>query len=259
MHVALATRLERNQFHRPLVLQSSETSSRVSGDVYAEIDAPFETVRKSFASPRTWCEVLILHINTKYCHAGIGTDVNRLSVRLGKKTMQDINDAFALEFTFRLDANRTDYMAAALTATVGPLGTEDYQFELKVVPLPGKRSFLRLHYSYAFGGMARLAMQGYLKTAGRGKVGFTQVPTGAGKFTYLAGMRGVAERNTMRYYLAVESYLGSLTLPPASQFNSRIAHWFDATEQYQVQLHEMERSDYISMKRSEYARQHSLR
>lgn len=68
----------------------------------------------------------------------------------------------------------------------------------------------------------------------------------------------MAERNTMRYYLAVESYLGSLTLPPGCQFNSRIEHWFDGTEQYRLQLHEMDRSDYLSMKRSEYARQQSV-
>ena len=257
LHAAVAPRLERNQFGRPLALQSGETSSLVSGDVYAEIDAPFETVRKSFANPRTWCEVLILHANTKYCHTGAGADANRLSVRIGKKGPQDISQAFALEFAFRLDASRAEYMAATLTAPVGPLGTEDYRFELQAVPLDGKKSFLRLRYSYAFGGMARLATQGYLATGGRGKVGFTRVPGGAGKTNYIGGMRGVAERNTMRYYLAMESYLGSLALPRGRQFSSRIEHWFDATQQYRLQLHEMDRSDYLSMKQSEYARQQS--
>lgn len=258
LHAAVVPRLERNQFGRPLALQSGETSSRVSGDVYAEIDAPFETVRKSFANPRTWCEVLILHANTKYCHAGVGKEANRLSVRIGKKGPQDISEAFALEFAFRLDANRADYMAASLKAPTGPLGTEDYQFELQAVPLDGKKSFLRLRYSYAFGGMARLATQGYLATGGRGKVGFTRVPGGAGKSRYIGGMRGVAERNTMRYYLAMESYLGSLSLPRERQFGSRIERWFDATQQYPVQLHEMARTEYLLMKRSEYARQQSV-
>lgn len=257
MHAALAPRLQKNQFGRPLALESVETSTRVSGDVYAEIDAPFETVRKSFTSPRTWCEVLILHVNTKYCRTGVGGNADRLSVRFGKKASQEISDAFALEFAFRPVANRARYMEARLTAPTGPLGTEDYQFELQAVPLDGKRSFLRLRYSYAFGGVARLAAQGYLATGGRGKVGFTRVPTGAGKYQYIGGMRGVAERNTMRYYLALESYIRSLELPPGRQFSSRIEQWFDATEQYRVQLHEMSRSDYLSMKQSEYARQQS--
>ena len=255
VHAAYMPRLAHNQFGRPLVLQSLETSRRVSGDIYAEIDTPFETVRKSFANPRNWCEVLILHINTKYCHAGIGADSNRLSVRVGKKGAQDINQAFALEFAFRLKANRADYMAALLTAPAGPLGTADYQFELQVIPLTSAKSFLRLHYSYAFGGVARLATQGYLATAGRDKVGFTRDPIGAGKYAYVTGMRSVVERNTMRYYLAVESYLASLLLPPGRQFNDRIERWFDATEQYRLQLHEMDRTEYLSMKKSEYARQ----
>ena len=257
LHATLAPRLERNQFGRPLVLESLETSSRVSGDIYAEVDTPFEIVRNAFATPRTWCDVLILHVNTKYCHAGGGADANRLAVRIGKKGPQNIEDAFALQFAFRQDANRADYMAALLTAPTGPLGTKDYQFELQAVPLDGGKSFLRLHYSYAFGGMARVATQGYLATGGRGKVGFTRVPMGAGKFNYIDGMRGVAERNTMRYYLAVESYLGSLALPPGRQFSNRIERWFDATERYRAQLHEMDRADYLSMKRSEYARQQS--
>jgi hypothetical protein len=258
VHAALAPRLARNQFGRPLALESLETLSRVSGDIYAEIDTPFETVRTSFANPRTWCEVLILHVNTKYCHAGVGANVNRLSVRVGKKGPQNINDAFALEFAFRLEASRADYMAALLTAPSGPLGTKDYQLALQAVPLNGAKSFLRLHYSYALGGLARMATQGYLATAGRGKVGFTRVQIGAGRYDYIGGTRGVAERNTMRYYLAVESYLGSLALPPGRQFSSRIEHWFDATEQYRWQLHEMDRSEYLSMKQSEYTRQQSV-
>jgi hypothetical protein len=62
----------------------------------------------------------------------------------------------------------------------------------------------------------------------------------------------------MRYYLAVESYLGSLSQPPGRQFSSRIEHWFDATEQYRRQLHEMDRADYLAMKQSEYARQQAV-
>ncbi len=119
------------------------------------------------------------------------------------------------------------------------------------------RTFMRLHYAYSFGAAARLATQGYLATGGSSKVGFTRVAIG-GKPGYVHGLRGVVERNTMRYYLAVESYLGSLAQPPRRQFVNRTEHWFDATEQYRVQLHEMDRSAYLSMKRSEYARQQAV-
>ena len=62
----------------------------------------------------------------------------------------------------------------------------------------------------------------------------------------------------MRYYLAVESYLSSLAQAPGRQFSSRIERWFDATEQYRPQLHEMERADYLAMKQHEYARQQEI-
>jgi hypothetical protein len=62
----------------------------------------------------------------------------------------------------------------------------------------------------------------------------------------------------MRYYLAIESYLASLAQPPGRQFASRIERWFDATEQYRRQLHEMDRPTYLAMKQSEHARQQAL-
>ena len=47
----------------------------------------------------------------------------------------------------------------------------------------------------------QMAMQTYLATLGRGKSGFTS-----------GGIRGEVERNTMRYYLAIDSYLAAPTL-----------------------------------------------
>ncbi len=55
----------------------------------------------------------------------------------------------------------------------------------------------------------------------------------------------------MRYYLAIDSYLDA---PDDQQLEERLAKWFDSTEQYSHQLHEMNRSDYLAMKRKEYER-----
>jgi hypothetical protein len=258
LHETLAPRLERNEFGRPLALESHEGQRQVSGDVYAVIDSSFGSVSKSFANPRTWCDVLILHLNTKYCRAGVGTDADRLSVRMGRKRTQDLDNTFALQFTFRLEAARPGYLKARISSPTGPLGSRDYKIELTAVPLGRGKSFMRLHYSYSFGGAARLATQGYLVTSGSGKVGFTRMAADGGKQGYVRGLRGAVERNTMRYYLAVESYLHSLSQPPGRQFSSRIERWFDSTEQYRLQLHEMDRADYLSMKQSEYARQQAV-
>jgi hypothetical protein len=71
-------------------------------------------------------------------------------------------------------------------------------------------------------------------------------------------MRGVVERNTMRYYLAIDAYLDSLALPGKEQVGSRLAQWFASTELYRRQLHELDRDDYLVMKNQEYTRMKSL-
>ena len=248
-HAALAAQLSHNDFGRPLALESKEEPRRVSGDVYAVIDYPFDTVSQVFRNPRSWCEVLILHLNTKYCRAS----GNTLSVRMGRKNASDLDDAYPLSFAFRAEAPRAGYVGARASSPSGPLGSHDYDITMQAMPLADGRSFMRLHYSYAFGAAAKLATKGYLATSGSGKVGFTRQGD-----RYVRGLRGAVERNAMRYYLAVESYLGSLAAQPGRQFATRIERWFDATERYARQLHEMDRGTYLAMKQREYARQQEV-
>jgi hypothetical protein len=253
-HATLAGQLATNSYRRPLVLESAENASTVSGDAYAVLDSPFSTVSATFKSLTRWCDVLILHINTKYCRAGEGANKSVLKVNIGKKSAQPLADAFALEFAFRQVAASPEFMATQLNAEKGPLGTSDYRMELSAVPLPEGKTFMHLRYSYGYGVTSRLAMQGYLATLGRGKVGFTA----SGKTqpsVYVSGVRGAVERNTMRYYLAIEAYLASLGRPPAQQLDARLQHWFDATEEYSEQLHEVGRDSYLTMKKDEYRRQ----
>jgi hypothetical protein len=99
-------------------------------------------------------------------------------------------------------------------------------------------------------------MQAYLATIGRNKVGFTVVSTQPdGRILHIGGMRGVVERNTMRYYLAIEAFLGALSAPPQARLEKRLHDWFAAIERYPRQLHELEQSEYLDMKRKEYLRQ----
>jgi hypothetical protein len=101
-------------------------------------------------------------------------------------------------------------------------------------------------------------MQVYLATVGHDKIGFSVTGKGDdGKPVYIDGVRGVVERNTMRYYLAIESYLGAVSAAPAERDEKRLRDWFAATERHPAQLHEMERDDYLAMKRNELQRQHA--
>lgn len=255
-HTALAGQLGRNQFQRPLVMDSTESAQAVSGSAYAVINYPYSTVLAAFKDPETWCEVLILHLNTKHCSADKGSRPATMSVSVGKKTPQELKDAHALTFGFTPGATRNDYLAVGLNAAKGPLGTHNYRIDLQAVPLEGDKTFMHLRYSYGYGMTGRLAMQAYMATVGSSKIGFSEVvgDNGDGK-ALVGGMRGAVERNTMRYYLAIDAYLASLAAPGSQQFEKRLQHWFDATERYPRQLHEIDKTAYLSMKRSEYQRQ----
>jgi hypothetical protein len=98
-------------------------------------------------------------------------------------------------------------------------------------------------------------MQAYLGTSGRNKIGFTVLGKSAdGKPEYVGGMRGVVERNVMRYYLAIEAALYAARFPAAQRLQQRLDHWFTATEAYPRQLHEMSRSEYLALKSGEEPR-----
>ena len=110
--------------------------------------------------------------------------------------------------------------------------------------------------AYGYGMAAKMATQAYLGTVGSAKVGFTAAERGAdGKPVYVGGVIGLLERNTMRYYLAIDAYLSAYALPAAEQPERRIREWYASTERYAEQLHEMEKDEYLEMKRKEMRRQ----
>lgn len=255
-YVELGNQLRTNQFRRPLYLDSVESSHDLKGDIYAVVDYPFAAVNLALNNPAHWCDVLILHINNKYCHASGDNADAVLSVNIGKKDDHPLADSYRVEFSYRGVIKTPDYFAVELNAENGPLDTRDYRIWLEATPVQNKRTFLHFTYAYAFGLTGSLAMQGYLATIGREKVGFTV--TGKqpnGQPIYIQGVRGVVERNAMRYYLAIDAYLAALATPPKGQLEKRLQNWYDSTEQYAHQLHEVERDDYLKMKRKEHQRQ----
>ncbi|HET9470124.1 MAG TPA: hypothetical protein VFO24_03405 [Usitatibacter sp.] len=239
-------------FGQPLRLVSADGDHVLKGDVYALVDHPFGEVEAALHEPDQWCQVLVLPFNVKRCDARGHGDGSGLSIFIARKAAQSADHAFRADFRFRVEALAAGYMRIALRADSGPLGTRDYRIVLEAAPRDGAHTIVHLSYSYGYGMMSQVAMQAYLATAGADKVGFTVERRDAGgKPVYVGGMRGVMERNTMRYFLAIDAYLDSLSAPAASRIEARLAQWFDTTERYPRQLHEMERDDYVAMKRRE--------
>jgi hypothetical protein len=255
-HADLREQLASNQFQRPLYLESSESSGELKGDIYARVEQPYAVIGPALQAMDHWCDILILHLNVKSCRASTAKAGDTLALNIGRKFDRPQSDTYLLEFLHKVVATRPDYLQVVLSAEEGPLGTSRYRIVLEVAKLDAERSFLHLSYSYDYGMMARAAMQGYLATIGRDKVGFSIIGRKAdGQPVYMRKMRGVVERNTMRYYLAIEAYLGALSAPASEQLEKRLNDWHAGVERYPVQLHELERSEYLDMKRKEIQRQ----
>jgi hypothetical protein len=254
-HAALRGALADNAFKRPLVLESRESEDRLSGEIHARIEQPFGVAGAALQGSARWCDILILHLNVKQCRAQAGA----LQMVVGRKHDQPLDQAWRFAFDYRVVASRPDYLQVQLHADEGPLGTSDYRIVLEVAALDARRSFLRLSYAYRFGTAARLALQGYLATIGRDKVGFSVVGREAdGQPRFIGSTRGLIERNTMRYYLAIEAYLGALSLPPPQQLEKRLADWHSGVERYPRQLRELERGEYLALKREQLRQQQAL-
>ena len=250
----LRAELRDNAFGRPLHLDSKESSDRVAGDAYAVLAHPFAKAAAALAEPENWCDILMLPFNTKQCRVARANGKPLLEVRVGRKNEDSAEQAYPIKFQYWVARMSTEFLQVKLGADEGPFSTRDYRIALEAIPLPGDRTLLHLSYAYGFGMPARLAMKAYLGTAGADKVGFTVTGKDAeGKPRYVGGMRGVIERNTMRYYLAIEAFLGTMNAG-LERSEKAARNWFESTERYPKQLHEMDEAPYLAMKRKEFAR-----
>jgi hypothetical protein len=252
-HAALHAELADNPFGRPLYVESSEDAGQHAGAVYAVIEQPFKRLSSALRRAQQWCDVLILQANVKHCEAPNGGGV--LSLFVGRKAADSLEQAYSAEFNFSVPSASADYLLVALDAPEGPLGTTDYRIRLEATPLDAGRTFLRLAYSYTLRTAARMGMSMYLSTSGRDKVGFSVVErTAQGRPVYVGGVRGVVERNAMRYYLALEAYLDTLDAPAPERVDERLRAFHAALERYPRQLREHTLAEYLEVKQRDVSR-----
>jgi hypothetical protein len=247
--------LSHNQFQRPIHLESSDNGKRLRGDVYADINFPFAAVSKALDEPNDWCDIMLTHLNTKQCHVQQDKTGSVLVLSIVRKLDHPIEQAIELALRYRVTAATPEYLQVELESPQGPFGTSNYRILLQATALPDGRSFLHFSYAYDSTTLTRMVTQAYLATIGRGKVGFTIVGQRTdGTPDYLGGIRGLVERNAMRYFLAIEAYLGAVGVAPADQFEKRLDIWFSAIERYPRQLHDVERAHYLEVKRADRQR-----
>ncbi len=252
--------LSDTEFRRPIRLESSDIDGSVSGDVFAVLDSPFGFANEALSQAANWCDVLLLHFSVKFCQPNRTGEATALDVAIGRKYDQPLSKAYRVNFVYNVETQTSDYLHVRLNSSTGPLRTSNYRIVLEAVPLGRDQTFLHFSYAYDYGTVGKLAMKAYLGTLGRNKVGFSEVGYDTdGQVRYIRGMRGAVERNAMRYFLAIEAFLDTLSFPQDERWEPRLHHWFDAVERYPRQLHEMSREQYLEMKRSEILRQESAK
>lgn len=247
-YAQLREALASNPYGRPLHVESSEASGKQAGEVYAVVDQPYGVLAPALQRVDEWCRILILPANVQRCRPSDAGDA--LSMFVARKPYDPLEDAYQVDLRFEVATAGRDYLRVALGSPSGPFGTANYRIGLEAAPLDAQRTFVHMSYSYTLGLMARIAVQGYLATSGRDKVGFSIVDRDAeGRPVHAGGTRGMLERNTMRYYLALEAYLDSLAAPPGERLERRLRAWYAGIERYPQLREELQLEEYLRLKR----------
>ncbi|MRR54125.1 MAG: hypothetical protein EG822_06390 [Deltaproteobacteria bacterium] len=248
--------LEKSSFGLPLFLESFERDDKVQVDVYGIFQYPFASVVDVLKVPANWCDIVPLHLNVKACTYRKLPDSWLLTFYIGRKGYQPPEATRQVMFQYRIVAQRQGYLDVMLTAETGPFGTRDHRMRFEALPLDAGRTFVHVSYEYRDSVALRFAEKAYFATLARGKVGFTVTGKDRnGNPVYIGGPRGAIERNAVRYYFAIQSFMDTLRYPEKSRFNQRISGWYDLTSRYRKQLFEMEKQDYLTFKTKERANQ----
>ncbi len=243
----------------PVFIESFDEGHVLCGNVYSIILHPFSNVKKALTDPANWCDISLLHLNIKACTFKKDENIQKITFYSGRKFYQPPEDAFVLEYQFQVIDSKSAYFKILLTADSGPMDTSDYRIELEAIPLKGHKTFIRLSYTYKYGLAAQTAMEGYFSTLGINKVGFSVIGQDKNNNpVYVSGTRGAIERNSVRYYFAIQAYLDTLNFPEADRFEQRAQLWYSLTDQFKVQLFELSRENYIRFKKLEQQNQLKL-
>jgi hypothetical protein len=253
------TRLETNSFGLPLFLDSFERGDRVHVDVYGIFEYPFSSIVNVLKVPANWCDIVSLHPNVKACTYSEPPGSGLLTFYIGRKVYQPPEEARQVIYRYRIVKQQEGYLDIILSADAGPFGTKDHSMRFEALPLDGGRTFVHVSYEYSDSVALRLTGKAYFATLGRDKVGFTVTGTGKnGAPVYIGGPRGAIERNAVRYFFAIQTFMNSLQYPENRLFSMRISEWYDLTTRYRKQLFDLEKKEYLTSKTTEHTNQLTL-
>jgi hypothetical protein len=245
----------RGPFGLPLQVHSEERETRISAEIHGIIDHPFRALAATFTEPGGWCNFLVLNPNIKTCTFRREAQEILLTLYIGSKSYRAPESATEQVYRFLVRARHPEYAAISLTAAQGLLGTTAHRFEFEAGSVAGK-TVVALSSSFEPSVLSRLLTGIYLTTLGRYKIGFSREATEAGvPAGYVRGVKGMIERNAMRYYLALKAFLETSDLPAGRQFEARASLVYDLMDLYPAQLRQMDKAEFLDIKSREYQNQ----
>lgn len=252
-------KLEQNAYGIPIHIVSNSGDQTMLGEVYGILNYRFHEIRDALVRPENWCEIAPQHLNIKACTSQHQDGYCELTFYTGRKFYEAPEEVYQIQYRFMKQASEDSYLHINLNADDGPMGTANYRIVVEAIPLDDSRSFIHFSYTYQYNFFTELGMDVYLATLGRDKVGFSVTRKDEnGEPIYVDGIRGIIERNAVRYYLAIQSYLDTLNVSEKERFKARINTWFDLTERHHRQLYEMDKKDYLEYKHLEHKDQMKL-
>jgi len=255
----ILVRLEKTSFGFPLYLESFEQGNKVHVDVYGIFDHPFNSIANALKVPENWCDIVSLPPNVKACTYSELTGARLLTFYLGRKVYEPPEDTRQVMYRYQSINQRQGYLDITLSADTGPFGTKDHRMRFKALSLEGGRTFVHVSYAYSDSVALSFAEKVYFATLGRDKVGFTVTGKDRnGKPVYIGGPRGAIERNAVRYYFAIQTFMDTMRYPAEHRFSMRISKWYDLTSRYRKQLFDLDKKDYLTFKAKEHKNQVTL-
>jgi hypothetical protein len=235
----------------PFQVRSSDEGGELTVEIWSVIDFPLAQVDAALTIPEAWCEFIPLVFNVNACTFDRGDDRPLLTFYIARRFHDPVEQAFRLQYQFDVPEDEADRTHIHLFAPRGPHGTRDYLIDLEIRNAGHDRTELHFQTSFRPSLRSRIASQAYLAGAGRDKVGFTVERYEDGRPVYVRGVKGVIERNAMRYFLALEAFLDTMHLREEVRYEAGLQTFFDATERYPRQLRERGREEYLEAKRRE--------
>jgi hypothetical protein len=239
----------------PFFLESSESNNTAYVDIYSTMNYRFGIMKNQLLIPDNWCEIVLPHPDIRACTYKKTHDIWLLNIYSVNKFSKPLGDAYQMKFLFHINDLQSSYFDIALTASEGPFNTADHRLGFEAAPLNEDTTLIHLRYAFSYSSWGYFLM----KLFGGGKIGFSVVDTDSnGTPVYVSGPRGAAERNAVRFYLAILAYFDTFEIPAEQRFEKQINQWYDLAAPFRKQLLEMEKDKYITYKRQDQKNQQKL-